>query len=256
MEVNCVRLSDRVSVVTGGGGGIGSAVAVALARDGARVVIAGRHKENLEIIADEIRRSGGLVSTSVVDVSRQDQVERMVKDTVDAFSRLDILVNAAAAPIKWRKPFHETTSEDWNEEIAITFRGTLHCCHAVIPHMIRQKAGRIITLTSDSGKTGLANGSLYSACKAGVSGFSKAIALELAKLGITVNCVSPGPISTPRIAKLIAENPEKKKEYMTITPMGRIGEPGEVASLVAYLASDDAAYITGQEYSVDGGRRM
>ncbi|MDO8472639.1 MAG: glucose 1-dehydrogenase [Dehalococcoidia bacterium] len=251
-----MRLNDRVALITGGGGGIGSAIAVALAREGARVVVVGRHKEALEKIAHEIGVSGGLALTRVVDVSQQDQVDRMVKNTVDEFARLDILVNAAAAPIKWRKPFHETVHEDWSEEIAITFIGTLFCCRAVIPQMIKQKSGRIISLTSDSGKTGLANGSLYSACKAAVAGFSKAIALETAKLGITVNCVSPGPIATPRIAKVIAENPEKKKEYMSITPMGRIGEPGEVASLVAYLASDDAAFITGQEYSVDGGRRM
>ncbi len=251
-----MSLKDRVALITGGGGGIGSAIALALAREGCSIVVAGRHKEPLEKVAEEIEALGCKTLAAIMDVSQQDQVERTVREVVSEFGRLDILINTVAAPITWRKPFHETIREEWSDEISVTFVGTLLCCHAVIPHMIKQGYGRIISLTSDSGKTGLAKGSLYSACKAAIAGFSRAIALELAQSGITVNCVSPGPISTPRIAKIIAEHPEKKKEYAGLIPMARIGEPEEVASLVAYLASGNAGYITGQEYSVDGGRRM
>jgi NAD(P)-dependent dehydrogenase (short-subunit alcohol dehydrogenase family) len=141
-------------------------------------------------------------------------------------------------------------------ELNITLTGTIRCCWAVVPHMIKQMSGRIISLTSAAGKIGSSKMSVYSAAKAGVAGFSRAIAQEVATKGITVNCVCPGTIKTPAMARHIAENPRLEKAYLASNPMHRMGEPEDIAAMIIFLASDDAKYITGQEYSVDGGTRM
>lgn len=250
-----MRFKDKVAIVTGGAGGIGSAALRAMAREGAKVVVAGWHIDTCEAVAADIRKSGGRAIAVAVDISKQGEVEQMVQKTIAEFGRVDILVNNAATPTAWRKPFHETVPGDWKAEVEVTFMGTLFCCRAVIPHLVEQKSGRIINVGSDSGKIGVPRRSIYSACKAAIAGFTRAIACELAPLGITVNCVSPGPIKTKRnVAGHTGAGPTQAQA--TPVPIGRMGEPEEVAAMILFLASDEASYITGQDYSVDGGLRM
>jgi len=147
--------------------------------------------------------------------------------------------------------YGETDEAQWDKEIDVTFKGTLYCCRAVIPHMITQKWGRIINITSLGGKIISGGKAVYAGCKAGVAGFSRAIAAELGPYGILVNCVAPGAILTPEIDETVAAGIKKR---LTDLPVGKPGEPKDIANMVLFLASEDAKYITGQEYSVDGGK--
>jgi len=246
-----MNFEGKVAVVTGGSQGIGRSIALTLAEAGADVVICSRTLPALEKVAEEITAKGRKCLAIKVDVSQQNEVNRMVEKTIDEFSRIDILVNNAAnVELVW-KNFHETEEAEWAKEIDVTFKGTLYCCNAVIPHMITQKWGRIINITSLSGKIISGGKAVYAGCKAGVAGFSRAIAAELGPYGILVNCVAPGAILTPEIDESVATGLKKR---LTGLPLGKPGGPEDIANMVLFLASDDAKYISGQEYSVDGGK--
>ncbi|MFA4836595.1 MAG: 3-oxoacyl-ACP reductase family protein [Dehalococcoidia bacterium] len=254
-----MRLKGKVAIVTGAASGIGRATAHAIAREGASVIIADINKEGGEKIAEDIRKSGGKALAVKTDISKQDEVRQMVERAIAQFGRVDILVNNAAFMEMSPRLFHETDVVEWKPEIDTTFIGTLLCCRAVIPHMLKRKSGRIISVASDAGKMvvrGVPPLPVYSGCKAAVAGFSRAIAFELAPEGITVNCVSPGTIKTEPMAKIIAELPGIEQQWLPSIPMGRSGEPEDIANMIVFLASDDAKYITGQDYSVNGGMRM
>ena len=251
-----MRLKDKVAIVTGASSGIGRATAYLMAREGASVVIASRNIEELEKVAQDIRKSSGRALALKTDIANNDEVKQMVERTISQFGRLDILVNNAGNVPAPTILLHERDMAQVENEIGITLTGAIRCCRAVVPHMLKQKSGRIISVTSDCGKRGTPALSIYSACKAGVAGFSRAIAQELATEGITVNCIAPGTVMTPSLAKWLASNPEVAKQVMAEIPMGRIGEPEDIANMIVFLASDDAKYITGQDYSVDGGLRM
>ena len=251
-----MKLKDKVAIITGAASGIGRATAYRLAGDGAHVVIGDINFDGADKITKEIVESGGMAMALKTDISSEDEVDRMVRRTIDEFGCINILVNNAAFRSETHALFQEMPMSEWESQIGITFMGTLLCCRAVIPHMISQQNGRIVNVTSNAAKAGLQFKSIYSACKAAVAGFSRSIALELATQGITVNCVSPGAINTPHLAMIRAAFPERAKEHSVMIPMGRIGEPEDVANMIAFLTSDDASYITGQEYSVDGGHRM
>jgi len=250
-----MRLAGKVAIITGSTSGIGLATARAMVAEGAAVPISGRDAERAAAAAREIVEAGGKSFGMVADVTDRAQVSALIDATVDRFGRIDILVNNAA-PKGFRKPFAETEPEDWQPEIDVSLKGMLHCCHAVLPHMLAQKNGRIINVTSGAGKAGTPLRSLYSACKAGVAGFSRALAREVAKDGITVNCVAPGPVLTPRRALVARETPEWERQMYASIPVGRAAQPEEVAAMIVYLASDDGAFITGQDYSIDGGFSM
>jgi len=249
------RLEGRVAIITGSTSGIGLTTARAMAAEGAAVAISGIDDERAERAAREINESGGASFGMLADVTDWTQINALVDATLERFGRIDILVNNAA-PKGFRKPFAETAPADWQAEIDVSLRGVLHCCRAVLPHMLAQQSGRIISITSGAGKAGVPLRSLYSACKAGIAGFSRAIAREVAADGITVNCVAPGPVLTTRRALVAQEHPNWEKEMYSSIPVGRAAQPEEIAALVVYLASDSAAFITGQDYSIDGGFHM
>ena len=251
-----MRLKSRVAIVTGAASGIGMAIAEAMSREGASVIIADINIEGAEKVARDISKSGGRALAVKADVSKENEVEQMAQKTINEFGRVDILVNNAAYEGS-TLTFVEKTTEEWKLSIDITFVGALLCCKAVLPHMLNQKSGRIISVCSDAGKIGIPTMTLYSACKAAVAGFSRALAQEVATQGVTVNCISPGPILTEGVARVLAGCPPDTKEaWVSNVPMRRFGEPAEIASMVVFLASDEARYITGQDYSVDGGARM
>lgn len=246
-----MKLQGRVAVVTGGSHGIGRATALTLADASADMVICGRKLPNLEKVAGEIRAKGRKCLVVTADVSQRTEVNQMVEKTIGEFGRVDILVNNAAnVELVW-KNFNDTEEADWDKEIDATFKGTLYCCKAVIPHMINQRWGRIINITSIGGKVISPGRALYSACKAAVAGFSRHIAAELGPYGIRVNCIAPGAILTPDMDSSVVEEIKKKLAGL---PVGKPGEPEDIASMVLFLASEEAKYITGQEYNVDGGR--
>jgi len=253
-----MKFRGKVAIVTGAASGIGMAIAEAMSREGASLVISDINKEGLEKVAKEISKSGGRVLPVKTDISKEDEVEQMVESSIVQYGRVDILVNNAAflGSSYHQKPFADTQVAEWRAEIDVTLIGTLLCCKAVTSHMLKQKSGRIISVSSDAGKMGIPQMAIYSSCKAALAGFSRALAQELAADGITVNCISPGPIETPTVTAILKRTPGQKEAWLANVPVCRLGKPDEIASMVVFLASDEAAWITGQDYSVDGGSRM
>jgi len=245
-------LQGRVAIVTGGSQGIGQGIANVLAREGAKVIICNRHKERGQAAAEAIKSRGGEAMAYQADVMKMAEVITMVEEVLKRYGGLHILVNNAVAP-SVNIPFAQSKEEDWDQDLGVGLKGYLICTRAVINPMLRQNYGRIISISSSAGKMGSPNLAVYSAAKGAIISFTKALARELAKTGITVNSVAPGAVNTPMQDRLS----EEFKAYMRSTiPMGRYGEPEEIGEAVAFLASDRAAYITGQVYSVDGGRTM
>lgn len=246
-----VDLSGKVAIVTGSSRGIGRAIALSLARDGADVVVNARVNLNrAEEVAREIESMGRKALVILADVSKKDDVENMVKQTLDEFGKIDILVNNAGI-VGSTVPIQELSEEDWNRIISVDLKGTFLCCKAVIPHMISRRSGKIVNLSSIAGKEGNANMTAYCAAKAGIIGFTKALAEEVAKYGIRVNCVCPALIET----ELVERMDKKQAEYLkSKIPLGRLGKPEEVAELVKFLVSDASDFITGQAFNITGGR--
>ena len=247
-----MRFKDKVVIVTGAGSGIGRAISKCFAKEGAISVIAELRIDAGEKVADEIKKEGGKAVAIKTDVANREEVLAMVKKVVDEFGKVDILVNNAALTTMSFSYFHEMDPEEWEREIAVDWIGVLNCCHAVIPHMINQKGGKIASITSDASKISTPRQSVYSGNKAAIAGFSRTIAGELARHGINVNCVAPGTVDTPAtqgLGKII-------DRMIQGVPKKRLAKPEEIASMVMYLCSDDADYMTGQHISVSGGMTM
>jgi len=250
------RLAGKVAIVTGAGRGIGHTCVLAMAREGADVVVTARDIGKARHVAQEAEALGVRALSIRTDVADWDEVALMVQQTIGRFGRVDVLVNNATYATKRLKLFHESDPSEWQQEIDVTLKGVLHCCRAVVPHMIEQRSGRIISVSSDAGKRGAAYLTLYSACKAAVAGFTRALARELAGYSICVNSISPGTVATRAMKWALESNPAREAEWVAGIPMGRLGAPEEIAAMVVFLASDDASFVTGQDYSVDGGYRM
>src|SRR5262245_56278440 len=250
------RLQDKVALVTGGGRGIGRAICLRLAEEGAKVAIADILADEADQVAAEITKNGGQALVVKTDVTNLDQVRTCVQKVTEHWSQIDILINNAG----WDKlePFIESKSETWEKVIAINLKGPISFCHAVIPQMITRKAGKIITISSDAGRVGSTGEAVYSGCKAGMIGFSKTLARELARSKITVNVVCPGPTDTALLKQVTSgDKGARIIEAMTrAVPFRRLGQPEEIANAVAFFASPDADFVTGQVLSVSGGLTM
>ena len=249
-------LQGKVAIVTGGGQGIGRALTLRLAAEGCKVAIFDLKAEAGEETAG-IAGDGAVIKTYALDVSDQEAVNAAVEAVEADLGPIWALVNNAG----WDKPmpFLSTTPEFWEKVIAINLKGNLNTHFAVAGRMAQRGGGRIINIASDAARVGTSNEAVYSACKGGLISFTKSIARELARKGVLANCVCPGPTNTPMMASVVGEGPdaEKWKDAMVRgIPLKRMGEPEDYAGIVALLASDDGAFITGQAISVSGGLNM
>ncbi len=245
-----IDLSGRSAIVTGGGRGIGRETALVLARAGGYLTIADLDESSAQAVADEIRAMGGQAVGVRTDVTRAEEAQAMAQAALQAYGRIDILVNNAA---RWTvKLFKDMTPRDYDADIRVTLYGTLHCSRAVMDAMIGQKYGRIVNLISDAGRIGEPYLSVYSAAKGGVAGFTKALAKELGRYNITVNGVAPGITNTPGAADFI-ELAGGEEKLAKAYPLRRLGQPIDIANAILFLASDLSSYITGQILSVSGG---
>lgn len=247
-----MSLEGKVALVTGAGRGIGRAITEELARRGADIVLADRLLDVTEQTAREVAESTGRQTIALpVDVSDLESAKTLVDKAIERFGKVDILVNNAG--ITRDNLIMRMDEADWDAVIDINLKGAWNCSKAVIRSMMKQRYGRIINISSVSGLAGQAGQTNYSASKAGLIGFTKALAREVASRQITVNAVAPGFIPTALTVDLPAE---LKDAMMKITPLGRMGKPEEIAYAVAFFAADEAGYITGQVLSVDGGMMM
>jgi len=244
-------LSGKVALVTGAGRGIGKAIATRLAAEGARVAIADVDAATAAATAEEIGHGAIAVKMDVTDTA---SVRSGVEEAAKRLGPIDVLVNNAG----WDKvePFVKSQEETWDRVLAINLKGPIRCTRAVLDSMIERRAGKIVSIGSDAGRVGSSGEAVYSAAKAGVIGFTKTLAREMARYGINVNVVCPGPTNTPLLQEIAGGNEKLLAALKQAIPMGRTGEPDDIAGAVVFLASDDAGFITGQTLSVSGGLSM
>ena len=250
-----MQLTDKVAIVTGSSRGIGKAVAERFAREGARIVVNYvRNKKAADAVAAGIRKAGGEAVAVKADVSKRADAERLIKSAVKAFGRLDIVVSNAGIVID--RPFIESTDEDWIASIENNLHGFFNVCQAALKPMLKQKWGRIIATCSCITEVADFGGNKFSVCtasKGGITAMLRPIAAEVAREGVTVNGVSPGYIATEMLGEI---DPAGLEATLGLVPMRRYGKPEEIAAAMAFLASEDAAYITGQVLRVNGGLSM
>ena len=244
-------LQNKIAIVTGAGQGIGQAIAVRLAQEGAEVIVSDINLQGVEQTASQIRQMDRKSLALKVDVANFEDVQAMVHKSTEEFGRVDILVNNAG--VTKDNLLVRMTQQQWDWVISVNLKGTFNCTKAVAPHMMRNRYGRIINIASVIGLVGNAGQANYAASKAGIIGLTKSVAKELGSRGITVNAVAPGYIQTEMTERL----PEQAKETLLKTiPLRRPGLPQDVAGVIVFLASDDASYITGQVINIDGGMVM
>jgi 3-oxoacyl-[acyl-carrier protein] reductase len=244
-------LKDKIAIVTGGGRGIGAAIALLFAREGADIAIIDVNSDIMALAQKEIESLGRASLTGVVDVTKADQVESFVQKTLDKFKKIDILVNNAG--ITRDGLLVRMSESDWDMVLNVNLKGAFNCTKAVSRIMMKQRDGRIVNIASIIGIMGNAGQANYAASKGGLIAFTKSVAKELSSRNIRVNAIAPGFIQTDMTAKL---SDEVKGEMLKLIPLGKLGTAQDVAELALFLASDSSAYMTGQVLQVDGGMVM
>lgn len=247
----------RVALVTGGARGIGEAICLGLAEDGLAVVVADLREEQAEETAAAIRAAGGEAAGVAVDVADSASVTAAVAAAQEAFGQVDVLVNCAG----WDDllPFLKTDEAFWDKVIEINYKGPLRFAHALVPGMAERGWGRVVNIGSDAGRVGSSMEAVYSGAKGGIIAFGKTLAREVARKGVTVNTVCPGPTDTPMLREVVEAAPDGEAVIRAMTggvAMKRLGQPAEVAAAVRFFAREDAGFITGQTLSVSGGLTM
>jgi 3-oxoacyl-[acyl-carrier protein] reductase len=245
-----MNLSNKVAIITGSGRGIGRAIALKLAEVGATVVV-NDIDEAAQAVADEIQATGKKSLAVIADVSSTSEVARMIETTMATYGRIDILVNNAG--INRDQLLIRMSDDDWDRVMDIDLKSVFLCTRAVLKHMLKARWGRVISIASIVGLVGNPGQANYAAAKAGIIGFTKSTAREVASRGITVNAIAPGFIDTEMTQRL---KEDKRQELMSRIPLGYLGSPDDIAEAVAFLASEEARYITGQVLAVDGGMTM
>ncbi|MBM3141508.1 MAG: SDR family NAD(P)-dependent oxidoreductase [Chloroflexi bacterium] len=268
-------LKGKVTVVTGSGRGIGRSIAMTLASEGAKVAVNDYYLDRAESVAKEIKEAGGESMPAQADITDAAQVEQMVKKILDKWGKVDILVNNAGIPagvletdaLSLMHTFMESNKTEWERLIGLDLYGVLNCCHAVLGPMSSQNYGKIVSIISDAGRIGEPRQAVYSGVKAGIVGFSKALAKEVARYKINVNCVAPSATGGTYLSQLTGsdqprtdEEKERLRKVMAVYPlarsMGRLGFPSDIANAVVFLSSDVSEWVTGQVLSVNGGYCM
>jgi len=248
--VNQGRLQDRVAIITGGAKGIGKATALKMAHEGALVIVLDILSEEASRVADELNSLGAKARAMTADVSKRNEVDQMVEQTLKQFGKVDILVNNAG--IVRPAPLEDVQEEDWDRVVSVNLKGTFFCTQAVLPTMKKNKYGKIVNIGSRA-SLGKSDRTVYAATKAGLIGVTRTWALELAPHNINVNYVGPGPIATELFKSVNPERSEKTKAIISAIPLQRMGQPQDVANLISFLASDEASFITGQAIFICGG---
>jgi NAD(P)-dependent dehydrogenase (short-subunit alcohol dehydrogenase family) len=248
------QLTGKVALVTGGASGIGRATALAFAREGAKLMIADINEDGGQQTVHMITENGGDATFVLTDVTQATAVEAMISTTVATYGRLDCAFNNAGTEGTTMVSTVDYQEEDWNRVLRINLTGVWLCMKYELTHMLTQGGGAIVNTASVAGLVGARGaGSAYAASKHGVVGLTKTAALEYARQGIRVNCVCPGVIRTPMMARMLTRNPELEHRYIAAEPVGRLGTPEEIAEAVVWLCSDAASFVTGHTMTVDGG---
>ena len=243
-------LAGKVVLITGAGRGMGKAFAQRLTEEGARVAVTDVDEKSAVETAAELDGAAGFR----LDITNAAEVTATVDEITGALGAVDALVNNAG----WDQlsPFLDTDEDLWDRIIDINLRGPIRMTKAVLPGMVERRGGRIVNISSDAGRVGSTGEAVYSACKAGIIGFSKTVAREVARYGITVNAICPGPTATPLLESMVGDHEKLIESLKRGIPLGRLGVPDDVAGAVAFMVSDDAGFITGQTLSVSGGLTM
>jgi 3-oxoacyl-[acyl-carrier protein] reductase len=241
-----MALIDQIAIVTGAGSGIGRASALALAAEGARVVVADCRVDAAEAVRKKILSKGGQALAVMVDVADPESVGKLVETTLGAFGQIHVLMNSAG--IIDRRPMIEMSDQEWHRVLGVNLHGTFYCCRAVGRHMAERRYGRIINMASDRGTYGMAGSAHYAASKGGVASLTKSLALELGPFGVTVNAIAPGVTDTPMARGRLSE--EEWQSRAKRDPLGRFSQPQEIARLVVFLAGEGGAFMTGQVVTV------
>jgi NAD(P)-dependent dehydrogenase (short-subunit alcohol dehydrogenase family) len=246
------KLAGKIALITGGGGGIGRATALAFVAEGAQVVVSDIDAAAADAVAGEINAAGGEALAIAADVSRSDQVAAMIAQIVTRFGRLDIAFNNAAIDIE-HEPLDRCSEEMFDDLMRVNVKGVFLCMKYEIQQMLKQGAGAIVNTSSIGGLSGAPRQPIYGATKHAIIGLTKAAALEYGRKGIRVNAVCPGVIRTQMMERALARDPRRKAHVDRIHPIGRVGEAAEIARAVVFLSSEDAAFVLGHALAVDGG---